>query len=199
LTQQGERLPRRSPPLFMGCIVVQHTGCWASDTSNKFSSITLEIAVTGYDPSSYELYVVIKPKNGQPLGEEMRERIVGFINLHPLVEFGSIVIETDTEVIMHLRVVDSGGPRGVIRPVVMFGAIQTEICDHVEDGKEYVWGVYENREAFDNCKEVAKRIYGTDAIIEAECWFSKSHGFAEAEVARPHPPSLFPRLCFVTE
>jgi len=78
----------------------------------------------------------IKPKDG-PFEELMQDQVANFINPHSLIRGGGMgVIEarTDEEMIMQLRVVDGGGPRVAVRPVVMFGSILTEVCHHVEDG-----------------------------------------------------------------
>ena len=170
--------PEGMRPLYLGCLVIRHEGCWAADTTSRFPTVTLDIAVTGYDTSSYELYVIIKPKDGA-FDELTQEKIASFINLHRIVQFSSILFQTDNAMLMQLRIVDGGGPRGAFRSVVMYGSILTEICHHVEDGKEYVWGAFESVEAHTQAVAIAKLIYGPGIIEDSETWISETSGLVE--------------------
>jgi len=169
-------LPRSFPhPLFLGLFIVHHKNCWASDFTKRFDFLALCIFVYQYSQDSVDAYVIIKPKGKNVFTVEQIKRIYNEINL------SSYIMESDDELISNkmlifrLRIRDSGKTKFVMRSIRIFARTAFEIGLRIEDGIEYLYGLFSSSEDFERCKTLLKAIY-EDNLKENQCILASKPG-----------------------
>jgi hypothetical protein len=169
-------------PLHLGQIVVNHRGDWPSDLTKNFEDIIVHGFILDSSNRWYESIAVIKAKEGE-FTEKQKERVRGYINLHNVKGQRTIrscrkLLETGDMLALQLKVKEHIYLEPLIRPIQAFGGTLIGAIGHVADnGVERINAFYPNRERWNFCMELFKRVYKDD-FIERKCKFYNKAGLA---------------------
>lgn len=148
-----------APPLFIGCLQIHHNGCWASDVTDELRYLSMDLFVFEVFVNGYSLYAVVRPLKKDLFSEEEINRFMTKVNRHSLVVDFEDILLSPTLLIVRIKVRDYGRVEGAIRPVRMFGLTRFEIGHHVEEGEEYVYGLFSSKDDFEKCRAAMQTTY----------------------------------------
>ncbi len=119
----------------------------------------MDIFIYHFHQDDIDCYAIIKPKKNGAFTPAQIKTIYNRINLNPFIIESHDDLITNKMLIFRLRIGDLGGTRFVMRTIRLFALTVFEIGLHVEDGVEYLYGLFSSPEKFESCKVLLRTLY----------------------------------------
>lgn len=147
---------------------LRHVGCWASDTSLDFPTITYHLFLKYYDKDHYE--VIVRFIGSEPNDSERIPDILGKISQHSLW-WKTVEVEERSDDEQHLtdyliKIKDMGNIEGLIRPILYEREARFPMYQMMEvaNGKEIVYATFDSMKALKRVEKELQMRIGEDQI-----------------------------------